>query len=702
MRDPNDTRDAGPRVGSPLWCHLATVTVAGLVLLGVALAGVDTGQARTALSVPLVWILALLTVLGQLRPIVTPGTTETSGATTSTMFSFATLMYLGLPYAVALQAIATLVAELVARRAWHRTLFNIAQYTVSLGAAAGVLLVAGVHATPADPWVPDGRRLLLVAAAAAAYFVVNQTLVGLAIALHERDSLFTVLRGDLMYQVLVNVALLGMAPLLVVVMDRSAALVPLFILPMIAVYTNAYDSIRRDHQANHDELTGLPNRKLLVVRTTAELAECGRAGARVGLFLLDLDRFKDVNDTLGHPVGDRLLQIVAGRLARSVRPGDTVARLGGDEFAVLLPRIRDVAAAREVAARLRVALSEPVRLDGLSFDLEASLGIALYPEHAPDFELLHQRADVAMYLAKEHRTGVEVYAADKDHNSALRLGLVGDLHRAVDRGELELFFQPKVALSGGQVLGMEALVRWRHPVRGLLEPEEFLPLIEQSYLMREITRRVVDGALARLARWHAAGLPVRVAINISARDLLDTGLRELIESGLARFEMPPSALQLEITERVLMTEPAHTTDTVAVLAGLGVSLALDDFGTGYHSLVRLKQLPVDEVKIDGSFVRRLPDDGDDAVIVRSLIDLVRALGLRVMADGVDSATVADRLRGLDCDGGQGRYFAAPMDADTATAWLAERRDLVPAPAAEPLSGAPAAAQQAVRREEAAS
>jgi diguanylate cyclase (GGDEF)-like protein len=516
----------------------------------------------------------------------------------------------------------------------------------------------------------------VVAVAAMAYFAVNNMLVSGAVALHERVTLIKASRLDFGYQVLVHLALLGLSPLMVVAMARSAAFIPLIILPFIAVYLNASGSVRREHQALHDALTGLPNRKLLIMRTEEALALAGGSQSsveRVGLFLLDLDRFKEVNDTLGHPTGDRLLQIVAHRLTHSVRPGDLVVRLGGDEFAVLLPTVRDAQAAREVAARLRAALSEPVRLDGLSFDLEASVGIALHPDHAPDFELLLQRADVAMYVAKEGRRGVEIYSPTRDRNSPARLGMLGDLRRAIDRGELELHYQPKIGLDDERVAGMEALVRWRHPGRGLICPEEFLPIAEQTYLMRAITQYVVGAALGQVAQWWRDGLKVQVAVNASGRDLLDTGLADTIAAGLAEHGLPIEAIQLEITERILMNEPAYAGDTLAELARLGIPLSLDDFGTGYSSLVRLKRLPVEEIKIDSSFVQRLTDPaGDDLVIVRSIIDLARTLGLRSVAEGVEDAETAQLLREMGCDAAQGWYLGRPMDSAKATAWLHRR------------------------------
>jgi EAL domain-containing protein (putative c-di-GMP-specific phosphodiesterase class I) len=276
-----------------------------------------------------------------------------------------------------------------------------------------------------------------------------------------------------------------------------------------------------------------------------------------------------------------------------------------------------------------------------------------------------------MYLAKERRSGVERYVADSDRNSPARLALLGDLRRGMDRDELELHYQPKVILETGRTAGMEALVRWQHPVRGLMAPEEFIPLVEQSYLMRDLTFHVVDRALAQASAWRQEGLPVPVSLNVAARDLLDTGLAETIGRGLARYELPPEALLLEINERVLTSEPAYAAAAVETLAALGVALSLDDFGTGYSSLVRLKRLPVSEVKIDSSFIRRLLLSADDEVIVQSIVDLVRALDIDSVAEGVESAEVAAALRVMGCKAAQGWHFSKPLNAASATAWLAE-------------------------------
>ena len=671
MRDRSDSGDIFPRIGSPLWLYMATVTTAGLGVLAAALVLLPvTGLARL-LGEPLLWAVAGLAVLGELRPIVTPGRSHPESGTAATTFCFAALLYWGFPVAGMLRTITILVVALVRRQAMFRAAFNAAQFTLSLGAAGLVLAAMGIHPRPPVPWVPAGGQLAAVVLAALAYFAVNFVLVGVAVAFRSRAPVPATFRKTLPCQAFVNLVLLSVAPLVVVVMSHSAVLVLLFLLPLTAIYASTAMSLQREHEAHHDELTSLPNRTLLLRQTADTLVEAARSGSRAGFLLLDLDRFKEVNDTLGHPVGDVLLRVVAHRLAHSVRPGDLVARLGGDEFAVLLPSVREGSVAREVAARLRAALAEPIRLEGMSFEIEASVGIALYPDDATVVEVLLQRADVAMYLAKERGTGVEMYATEADRNSPARLSLLGDLRRGIDRGELELHYLPKVFLADGRTGGMEALVRWRHPQRGLLMPGEFIPATEQSYLMRDLTAHVVDAALAQSARWRQDGLAVQVSVNLAGRDLLDTGFAAMVGRGLRVHGGRPGDLMLEVNENVLAGEPAHATATAAALAALGVPLSLDGFGTGYSSLVRLRRLPVSEIKIDASFITRLFDSPDSELIVRSLVDLVRALGIGSVAVGVETPEVAAALRAMGCDAAQGQYFSGALPPAAATAWLAD-------------------------------
>jgi diguanylate cyclase (GGDEF)-like protein len=671
MKDPNDTRDIGPRVGSPLWIHITVCTAAGAVAFGLAmwkLAGL-----RPLVESPLFWVLAAMIVLGDIWPIVTPGRSAVEAPVASVAFSLGALFVWGLPVALLLRATSAFGVCLAERKAVHRAAFNAASATLSLVAAWAVMYGLGMRPSPWHRWHPVGYDLWRLLLAGLVLCAVHYVIITVAVGLHSREPVGQALRRTLGYQAFVDVVLVATAPLIeMAIWTRSAVMLLLFAFPFAAIYVNAAISVQREHQAHHDELTGLSNRKLLVGKLESTLAQAATAGSTVGFLLLDLDRgLKEVNDTLGHAVGDRLLRLVAHRLTHSIRPGDIVARMGGDEFAVLLPAVKETGAAREVAARLRAAVAEPIRLEGMSFVIEVSIGIAMYPDDATSGELLMQRADVAMYLAKQRRSGVERYVAELDRNSPARLALFGDLRRALDRGELELHYQPKLYLADRRVAGMEALIRWQHPERGIISPGDFIPQVQQSYLMREVTAFVIDSALGQAAQWRAAGLGVQVSLNVSGRDLLDSGLADLVADGLARYHLPPDALLLEIDERVLTSEPAHAVATAEALAEVGVALSLDDFGTGYSSLVRLKRLPVTEVKVDASFVGRLLESPDDEVVVKSIVDLAAALGIRSVAEGVESAEVAAALLAMGCAAAQGWHFCRPLNAASATAWLAE-------------------------------
>jgi EAL domain-containing protein (putative c-di-GMP-specific phosphodiesterase class I) len=353
---------------------------------------------------------------------------------------------------------------------------------------------------------------------------------------------------------------------------------------------------------------------------------------------------------------------------------------------VLLPSVKAMTAAREVASRLRAALAEPIRLEGMSFEIEASVGIALYPRDATAVDGLMQRADVAMYLAKERHSGVEAYVARSDRNSPARLSLLGDLRRGIDEGEFELHYQPKIFLADGRTAGFEALVRWRHPSRGLLAPQAFIPLVAQSFLMRDLTAHVLETALNQVRLWRQRGLPVQVSVNVSARDLLDGGFAGTIERGLASCGLPPEVLLLEVSARALTSEAASTESVAARLASIGVPISLDDFATGRASLGRLRGLPVSEIKIDSSFITTLPGSTADGLIVKALVDLARALGIRSVAKGVESPEAATALRAMGCDMAQGWHFSRPLNVASATAWLtdalahdpAARRRITPA------------------------
>jgi diguanylate cyclase (GGDEF)-like protein len=640
------------------------------VLGGGALAAwalIDLDLASITMPAAFFMISALL-ILGELRPVVMTGR-DPYGVVTSHAFVFAILYLWGLAPAIVMMGAATVISEVVRGKEPWKILFNTGQYMISIAAAWPVMLAFGVHPSPAEPLASlAGADIVWIALTWVVMFVVNDALVA-GVAGDSGQSFREAFFEDFGYYVTTHFAVFALSPLIVIVALNAWPLVPLLLMPLFAVYKTASISREKEHQANHDALTGLPNRKQLLERLDAAVDGARHEGRTAALFMLDLDRFKEVNDTLGHQVGDRLLEIVATRILGAIRPNDTVSRLGGDEFAVVLPKVRDVVAAVEVAARVRAALAEPFHLEGMLLELEGSIGIALYPEHGTDSATLMQHADIAMYTAKEERTGIEAYSSDRDRNSTHRLGTLAALRQAIESSELEVHYQPKVGLHDGSVTGVEALVRWRHPTRGLVMPDEFIPLAESSGIMPLLTAYVIDAALAQTAAWYARGLTVPIAVNISVRDLHGPDLARTVERGLARHEVPATLLQLEITERILMDEAGRATATIEALGALGVLLSLDDFGTGYSSLVLLKRLPVSEIKIDRSFVRRMTTAEDDATIVRSIIDLAHALGLVCVAEGVETDDVRDRLRAWGCDSMQGWLISTALPPAEATAWL---------------------------------
>ena len=429
-------------------------------------------------------------------------------------------------------------------------------------------------------------------------------------------------------------------------------------------------ALYRDMQvlAQTDSLTGLPNRSVLRERLRQALEGTRDHRTSLALLVLDLDRFKDVNDTLGHYLGDRLLVQIAGRLREVVDPADTVARLGGDEFAALLPDA-DIARAEVVARRIRAAVELPYVIEGESLILGVSVGIALAPEHGTDAATLFQHADVAMYVAKRGSLGQALYAPAHDRRDPARIALVADLRQAIQEGALTLHYQPKVAIPTGRVCGVEALIRWSHPSYGLLPPTRLIPLAEQTGLIMPLTTWVLEAALRQCHVWHEAGVAVEVAINISLSTLRDPDLCATVERLLRRYAVPPKRLCLELTESVIMADLVGTQTVLARLAALGVRLAVDDFGTGYSSLAYLSRLPVQELKIDRSFVQRLATETHDRTIVASTIGLGHSLGLQVVTEGIEDAETWALLTELGCDVGQGYYISRPLPAAEMEAWL---------------------------------
>ncbi|MGR6317723.1 bifunctional diguanylate cyclase/phosphodiesterase [Micromonospora soli] len=875
-----------PGRGAPFFGFVAAVGLLAVLVSAGPLAGLPDRVPDLPVAF---WTMAALAVACDARPFVPPGRRETSAVFPSTCFTFAILLGWGLGPAVAVQAVAVAVSGWRMRHAVWRTGFNAAQYACAL---AGAYLVTRLG--PGDLF--GGGRLhwtdvAVVGAATGIWFAVNYALVSSAIRLRFGDRWWPTVRLGLAYELLATGSLLLLAPVLVAAARVSAALIPLVLVPLFAVYRMARLSAEREQLAALDPLTGLPNRKALLsevaeqVHLHAERAARGEPDAHLALLLLDLDRFKHVNDALGHAVGDRLLVEVSARLAGVVGPGDLLARLGGDEFAIVVPRLTGTDQARELADRVVAALAEPVPLDGLPLDVGGSIGLAIFPEHGEDFATLMRHADVAMYDAKHRNDTVAVYAAESDHNSAERLSLLADLRRVLettpalpvaeppggvrggdgaalapapglaapegggsgdgvsrnggrggaarpgggpgrrwlrrrraraevgtddelinriltgadpirrravrataapageaallpeasggllddrpaappagppeaevsgdgaaqreagvngdgaaqreagvngdgagqseagvsgdgaaqpeagvsgdgaaqlepaeprgaaraaggartdepagDPGEITMYYQPQIAIATGEVVGVEALLRWRHPRRGMVDPGELIQVAEQSAVMRLLTRRVVDDVVEQVAKWSAAGITLRAALNVSVRDLHTGEIADQIADRLARYGVSPDRLQVEITEGALMADPRRVLASISQLHRIGVGIALDDFGTGYSSLQHLRRLPLSEVKVDRSFVLGMADDPDDAAIVRFMIELAAALGLRVVAEGVEDERTWRLLHAAGCDVAQGWFHARPMPAGDLVTWLSRYRPVRP-------------------------
>ncbi|MGO9965475.1 MAG: putative bifunctional diguanylate cyclase/phosphodiesterase [Acidimicrobiales bacterium] len=425
---------------------------------------------------------------------------------------------------------------------------------------------------------------------------------------------------------------------------------------------------RLRNQALHDSLTGLANRTLFNANVVRAISEAQRDGGDLAVFVMDLDGFKEVNDALGHVSGDRVLTQVAHRLQEALRESDSIARFGSDEFAVLVTQARR-AQVLEVVRRVRAAVEESIDLEGLPVNLGVSIGISAFPRDGADVDTLLRCADTAMYLAKDTDLGYAFYDASVDTRAATHVGLIADLRHAIEDQELVLHYQPKIAVRSGQVVGVEALVRWHHPARGLMMPSEFVPVAKETSLIKDLTLHVIDEAGRQWRAWADEGRRLPIAVNLSLRDLVDPGFPGELAALIGKWRMPATMLKLEVTESSVVEDPRRTEDVLERLGAMGLRFSIDDFGTGYFSLAYLKRLPIDEIKIDRSFVAAMTVHEEDEVIVRSTIDLGHSLGLSVVAEGVETRSVMERLAPFGCDVAQGYYLGRPMPPDEFEIWL---------------------------------
>ncbi|THB74800.1 MAG: bifunctional diguanylate cyclase/phosphodiesterase [Desulfobacteraceae bacterium] len=417
------------------------------------------------------------------------------------------------------------------------------------------------------------------------------------------------------------------------------------------------------HEATHDAVTDLPNRVLLIDRTEQAIHAALRQKSVLGLCILNIENFKEVHDTLGHYSGDRLIKQVATRLQGVVRKSDTLARIGTDEFAILLQEVANLQNITGIIDKTKNVFNEPFSVEGLVLDIRTRIGISIFPEHGKDVDTIFQRANLALLAAKQAGKQSVIYSPNLDKNSPHRLTLMGELRQGIENNELVLHYQPKVDLHTRKITGVEALVRWNHPEHGFMPPDEFIPMAERTGMIKPLSEWVLNHALHQCEQWHRSGHKFSIAVNISPTTFLDTELPDLIIGMLSRYDLPSDHLTIEITEGSMIKDPDLAMEILTRLADQGIRISIDDFGTGYSSLAYLKKLPVSEIKIDKSFVTEMLQNENDAVIVKSIIDLGHNLSLNVVAEGVEDQKTASRLKKLGCDVLQGFHFSRPMNND---------------------------------------
>ncbi|MEV6847445.1 bifunctional diguanylate cyclase/phosphodiesterase [Actinoplanes sp. NPDC051411] len=655
---------ARPRSSTANGGNRRAVLVSGVLTVAADLVLWATGRGHFSGLPSAYWVMAVLAVLVDSRPYVVADRRASAVILPSICFTFAITLAWGFVPAMAVQLVAVTVAGWRMRQPVRRTFHLALQHAVALGAASAVAALAGLTVGPQPHW---GDAVLTVAAATA-WILARYglaALISLATA-NKRPRK----RG---VELLATSALLLLGPVVLATAQVGLPFVPLVLLALHAVHRMVRSAGEFERASRVDALTGLPNRRALEASVTERRP--------VALLLLDLDRFRNVNEALGHSVGDRLLIAVARRLSDVVPAHDLVVRLGGDEFAVLATRVDGAPGARRIARHLAEALNRPFALDGLPVDVSASIGIALQTERGGDGAELLRAAEAAMYDAKQRGDQVAIYGPEAAHHSPDRLALLADLRRvlredAPDDG-IMLFYQPQIAIATGEVVGVEALLRWRHPDRGMVGPEELIRVAEPTPVMRLLTERVLHDVIAQLSVWDAAGRPLRASVNVSVRDLHSGDIADRVGELLSAYAVKPDLLQLEITESALMADPHRVLSTITKLDRMGIAISLDDFGTGFSSLQHLRRLPLAEVKIDRSFVLGMATDRGDAAIVRSVIDLAEALDLRAVAEGVEDERTWRLLAAAGCHAAQGWFHARPMPAPDLADWLVRYRPLRP-------------------------
>ena len=548
--------------------------------------------------------------------------------------------------------------------------------------------IFGGFADLTDRWFVIGPTVLL---AAIVGYAVNTILVAQWQSIKSRISMDQILRqmhSGVLGEFVVSYMGLALFSVMVALTTQTIGLwaIAVFIAPLafawqmlhrthslqLASEQLAEKQQENEYQAFHDHLTGLPNRLLFQRRLHEAIEAAAQSGGRIAVMLMDLDHFKEINDSLGHHVGDRLLAAVGPRLALGLRETDMIARLGGDEFGILVSEAPDDPSAVAIAERLIERLHHPVTVDELDLDVSGSIGISFFPDHATDTDGLLRHADVAMYASKDAGTPFEIYDETIDTHKPELVRLVSQVRQGIDDGQFRMYFQPKIRLSDGRVAGAEALIRWHHPTLGRLSPADFLPMVEKTVLLQPLTHWAIDDVLRVWRRWSDDGIKIPVAVNVSPRTLLDQDLPEVVADLLERWGVPPRYLRLELTENFLVADSGRSEIVLNRLSQVGVGLSIDDFGTGFSSLSYLKRLPIEEIKIDRSFVSHMLERVEDFTIVRATVELGRNLGLRVVAEGVQDRETFDRLGDFGCDEAQGFYLSRPLEPVDFWNWISQR------------------------------